>query len=597
VSSLITSTLASVSIVPGTVIGGDYRILSELAAGGMGEIYVAQQLSTGKNRALKLMKAELLLDATLLARFEQEARVSSLIRSDHIVEVVGAGMDPGTQRPWLAMELLEGETLASLLGRRGRLPPQEARVLFAQLCHGLGAAHAARIVHRDLKPENIFIARTQQLGVDFRVKILDFGIAKLFDGAKTNATGAMSLGTPRYMAPEQTGGQPITPATDVWALGLITFQVLTGYYYWRRASGGANESVMTLMREILFEQLIPASVRAREVHAEGCLPPGFDGWFSRCVAREPTMRFQDASAAHAALDPLLAIAPSSAQVPAGLAPAATSQSSRRGLAIGLAGGLVALGALGGGALWLFQSKKPTKRSTDTEETPRKKRKADRETDEDDEPAPPTSKPPPTPTPTLAPPPPPPAPVVDRSGSYRIVRGTNPGGSTYKGTARIVANGSGYRTSWSNGAVGATLEWDGLLAATWGPNPHAVAIYKIEGGKLLGTYLDGLEFRRNTHTLEGAPGLSGSYVMTQSSESDTGTVTIRENLQTFALEARLTNETLRGTGIRVGEHLAVGWSLPTARDGGVVVYRPSGSRLVGVWAPHGSSVQGTEELDR
>lgn len=115
------------SIVSGTVIGGDYRILSRLAAGGMGEIYVAQQLSTGKNRALKLMKPELILDTTLLARFEQEARVSSLIRSDHVVEVVGAGMAPTHQRPWLAMELLDGETLATLLARRGRLPAQEAR--------------------------------------------------------------------------------------------------------------------------------------------------------------------------------------------------------------------------------------------------------------------------------------------------------------------------------------------------------------------------------------------------------------------------------------------------------------------------------------
>jgi serine/threonine protein kinase len=574
------------------VIAGDFRILSALAEGGMGELYVAQQLSTGKNRALKLMKPELLQDPTLLARFEQEARVSSLIRSDHVVEVVGAGIDPTLQRPWLAMELLDGETLASLLSRRGRLPAHEARVLFAQLCHGLGAAHAARIVHRDLKPENVFIARTQQVGVDFRVKILDFGIAKLFDGAKSNATGAMSLGTPRYMAPEQTGGQPITPATDVWALGLIAFQVLTGSYYWRRATGGPNESVMTLMREILFEQLVPASQRAREVGAEACLPPGFDAWFGRCVAREPNMRFPDAGSAHAALDPLLATPtqhtprPLPHQVSRNLPTA--HGTSRRGLALGVGAAVVALGALGGGAFWLLGEKKPPKRSSDVDESPRKKRKVE-ETDESEEDDPTPSPPPVAPPPT--------SPLVDRSGNYRIVRGTNPGGSPYGGTARIVANGGGYRTSWSNGAVGAMLEWDGLVAATWGPNPHAVAIYKIEGGRLTGAYVDSLEYRRNTHTLEGSPGLGGAYTITQSSEGDTGVVSIRENQQTFALEARLEDQTLRGTGIRVGDHLAVGWSLPSARDGGVVVYRPSGARLVGVWAPHGSNVQGTEELER
>jgi eukaryotic-like serine/threonine-protein kinase len=581
-----------VSLALGTVIGGDYRLLSELAAGGMGEVYVAQQLSTGKNRALKLMKPELLLDPALLARFEQEARVSSLIRSDHVVEVVGAGMDAALQRPWLAMELLEGETLATLLARRGRLPAHEARVLFAQLCHGLGAAHEARIVHRDLKPENVFIARTQQVGSSFRVKILDFGIAKLFDGAKTNATGAMSLGTPRYMAPEQTGGQPITPATDVWALGLITFQVLTGHYYWRRASGGRDESVMTLMREILFEQLIPASQRAREVQADACLPPGFDGWFGHCVSREPSTRFPDARAAHAALDPLLAMEPTAPQPTRGRTPGvAISQSpSRRGLVLGLGAAAVALGALGGGAYWLLGSKKPPKRASDVDEAPRKRRKVEEsdEPDDLDQPTPPPATPPPA-TPTT--------PTVDRSGRYRVIRGTNPGGGSYGGTVNIVANGGGYRTSWSNGAVGATLEWDGLVAATWGPNPHAVAIYRIDGGKLAGAYVDSLEFRRNTHTFEGSPGLIGSYTITQSSEGDTGVISIRENQQTFALEARLENETLRGTGIRLGDHLAVGWSLPSAPDGGVVVYRPSGARLVGVWAPHGSNLQGVEELDR
>jgi hypothetical protein len=258
------------------------------------------------------------------------------------------------------------------------------------------------------------------------------------------------------------------------------------------------------------------------------------------------------------------------------------------LGLGAAG--VALAALGGGAYWLLGTKKPPKRASDDDEPPRKRRKVEpKEPDEPDEPDEPAAPSPP--------PAPPVQPLVDRSGSYRVVRGTNPGGSAYGGTARIVANGGGYRTSWSNGAVGAMLEVDGLIAANWGPNPHAVAIYKIDGGTLTGTYVDSMEFRRNTHTLTGSPGLTGSFTLSQSSEGDTGTVTIRETLQTFALEARLSNETLRGTGIRLGEHLAVGWSLPTARDGGVVVYRPSGARLVGVWAPHGSNVQGTEELER
>ena len=185
------------SLSPGTTVAGDYRIVSPMAQGGMGEVYVVEQVSTGKRRALKLMKPELLSDAALVARFEQEAKIGGLIESDHVVEVVGAGVDRSLGMPWLAMELLQGESLAATLRRQGPLPVAQARALFAQLGHGLGAAHRAHVVHRDLKPENIFIARVQQLGVDFKVKILDFGIAKLFDDAKTSNTGMMSLGTPK----------------------------------------------------------------------------------------------------------------------------------------------------------------------------------------------------------------------------------------------------------------------------------------------------------------------------------------------------------------------------------------------------------------
>src|SRR5690606_32766264 len=155
---------------------------------GMGEVYVAEQVSTGKRRALKVMKPELVSDSSLVARFEQEAKAGSKIASEHIVDVLGAGVDSDSKVPWIAMELLEGETLAAMLDKKGALSVGEVRVLFAQIGHALAAAHAAGVVHRDLKPENIFVAKVMQLGVSFKVKILDFGIAKLIEEAAVAGT-------------------------------------------------------------------------------------------------------------------------------------------------------------------------------------------------------------------------------------------------------------------------------------------------------------------------------------------------------------------------------------------------------------------------
>jgi len=152
--------LAPVQLEPGSVFGGEYRIVRPLSAGGMGAVYVAEQQSTGKLRAVKLMHPALLADTRLRERFEQEARVGALIKSDHVVQVLGAGVDAATGVPWLSMELLEGEDLAAFLRRHGPVHPRELYEIFRQVGHALAAAHAVGVVHRDLKPENIFLART-----------------------------------------------------------------------------------------------------------------------------------------------------------------------------------------------------------------------------------------------------------------------------------------------------------------------------------------------------------------------------------------------------------------------------------------------------
>ncbi len=293
----------ALALAKGQLFAGDYRIERHLGEGGMGSVYIVTQLSTSAPRALKLMHVHLAIDASLRKRFELEARISARIKSDHIVQVLAAGVDEESHTPWLAMELLEGETLGAVAARRGPLEPAYVAELFLQLCHALAAAHEVSVVHRDLKPENVFVAAPHRPGALFTVKVLDFGIAKMIAEASTKSTEP--LGTPLWMSPEQTQpDQPVTPASDVWSLGLLAFFLLTGKLYWRgTAQGGSNP--MMLLRQIVMDPLPSASERARELDVADLLPAGFDGWFARAVARDPGARFRDAAEAQAALASIL----------------------------------------------------------------------------------------------------------------------------------------------------------------------------------------------------------------------------------------------------------------------------------------------------
>jgi serine/threonine-protein kinase len=292
----------------GATFAGDYQVERPLSQGGMGAVFVVQQRSTGKRRALKLMHAQLVANPELRRRFEQEARVGSRIASEHVVEVQAAGVDGTTGLPFIVMELLEGEDLMTRVQRSGPLPAAEVRAVFEQLCHAMSAAHGAGIVHRDLKPENVFLARALRAGgPPFTVKVLDFGIAKLAAEAGTHGTtGAM--GSPLWMAPEQTERGTVTPAADVWAMGLLAYTLLTGRLFWRTPNevGG---TVAQLLREIVLEPVPPASARAAEQGVAALLPPGFDAWFARCVTRDPSARFGHAAELFHALEATLDGAP------------------------------------------------------------------------------------------------------------------------------------------------------------------------------------------------------------------------------------------------------------------------------------------------
>jgi eukaryotic-like serine/threonine-protein kinase len=274
---------------PGTVIGRDFEVVRHLASGAMGSVYIVQQHSTGKQRAMKVMSHELAGNDRARERFVLEARVGAGIESDHVVEVVTAGIDEATGAPYLVMELLKGEELADMIHRTGPLDLSTVNQILKQAGHALEQAHSRGIVHRDIKPENLFIAESRREGVPFTVKILDFGIAKLV--AERTAEGTQPVGTPLFMAPEQTDRRAqISPSTDVWPLGLMAFTLLTGKTYWL----GAEEGITTLLREVVMEPIAPASQRAQQLGVAARLPRGFDAWFGRCVNRDLSQRFPEA---------------------------------------------------------------------------------------------------------------------------------------------------------------------------------------------------------------------------------------------------------------------------------------------------------------
>ncbi len=285
-------------LAEGTIFAGEYRVVRRLATGGMGVVYVAEQLSTGRQRALKLMHVGMAGSPELREKFTLEARVGARIASEHVVEVVGAGVDVASGAPWLAMELLVGEDLLATVEQHGAFTLPEAAAILGQVCHALGAAHAAGVVHRDLKPENVFLARSKRAQEAYTVKVLDFGIAKVLEEARAN-TGA--IGSPLWMAPEQAERDaPITPATDVWALGLLAFHMCTGRCFWLAAKGG-ELAVRGFLRELVLDPIPSASARAAELGSDAVIAPELDAWFARTVARDPSQRYGDAAEAYAAL--------------------------------------------------------------------------------------------------------------------------------------------------------------------------------------------------------------------------------------------------------------------------------------------------------
>jgi Tol biopolymer transport system component len=319
---------------------GRYEIVAPLGAGGMGEVYRAQDPRLGREVAIKVLPAEVAGDEERLRRFEREARAASALAHPNLLTVFELGESDGVA--FLVSELLAGDSLRARLDA-GALPPKKAIDVALQIARGLGAAHARGIVHRDLKPENLFLTR------DGIVKILDFGLAKLVlsEAATTSGFHAAAtaaeltregtvVGTVGYMSPEQVRGEPVDARSDLFAFGCVLYELLAG----RRAFAGG--SPVETLSAILRDEPPPLALAAGELAA-----PALAAIVAHCLEKDPAARFQSAKDLVFALEQAAAPSPaSSPRLPAVGAPA------RSGAAIRLASAALAGAALGALALAL-----------------------------------------------------------------------------------------------------------------------------------------------------------------------------------------------------------------------------------------------------
>jgi len=275
----------------GQTVGGKYRILRFLAAGGMGVVYEAQHVHLGRRFAIKFLRPELLRKRESLVRFQREAQAADALESENVTAVIDFGI-VADGSPYLVMEYLVGENLGRLLAREGPLPLERASELVLQASHGVQAAHAAGIVHRDLKPPNLFACRRED-GTEL-VKVLDFGVAKLgtFDEANSATRTGSVLGTPAYMSPEQARGEKnIDHRADVYALGAILYELVSG----QRPHPG--DSPNAILHHISTQPAVPLEA------IRPTLPRAFLEIVARALAAQPEQRFPSAEALAQALAP------------------------------------------------------------------------------------------------------------------------------------------------------------------------------------------------------------------------------------------------------------------------------------------------------
>lgn len=260
----------------GSVLGGRYEVLERIGTGGMSLVYRARDITLNRLVAVKILKHQWAEDEEVVRRFEQEARAAASLVDRHVVQVYDVGRDQGDIH-YMVMELVAGETLRSLLDRNGPLPIEQALDIADQVAAALEAAHGKKLVHRDIKPQNILLAE------DGTVKVTDFGIAYAATSGTLVNTGSL-LGTVQYLSPEQARGKLIGPQSDLYSLGVVLFEMLTG-----RLPFESESAIGVAIKHLQDEAPTVSSLRPD-------VPGPVNGLVMRALAKDPAERYQSARA-------------------------------------------------------------------------------------------------------------------------------------------------------------------------------------------------------------------------------------------------------------------------------------------------------------
>src|SRR5580700_4347600 len=262
-------------LTSGQLLAQRYEVLSLLGEGGMGAVYKARDVELSRMVALKVIRPDLARNRAILDRFKQELILATQVTHRNVVRIYDLGEAEGIK--FITMEYVEGENLAHVLHQRTKLSPREAVALIEQVCRALEAAHNVGVIHRDLKPQNIMWETDSG-----RILVMDFGLAKTLEGERMTQTGAM-VGTMEYMSPEQALAGNLDQRSDIFSLGLIFYELLTG-----QTPFHADSALASLIKRTQ-ERVVPVS------ELEKSVPPELSQIVSRCLERDVALRYQNAS--------------------------------------------------------------------------------------------------------------------------------------------------------------------------------------------------------------------------------------------------------------------------------------------------------------